>query len=181
MSPSTLPDSETLAKAYKVEVLDTSGKVVTFGELAYVSQLASVRDEALTKARKKLILIGCGDYQPIQHYGENTGFKGQIYANPSRELYQILRLTENLNLTPEGQEKKSYLANKTYWGNVFSSIWSGPVKHPGSIGKQGNISQLGGEFLFGPGRQCIYASRMEHTEDHVEVADLMKVAGVEYP
>lgn len=33
MSPSTLPDSETLAKAYKVEVLDTSGKVVTFGEL----------------------------------------------------------------------------------------------------------------------------------------------------
>ncbi len=33
MSPTTLPDSETLAKAYKVQVLDSSGKSTSFGSL----------------------------------------------------------------------------------------------------------------------------------------------------
>lgn len=110
-----------------------------------MSQLASVRDEALNMAHKKLVIIGCGDYQPIKHYcgtvlyqilwsstlttaqlehhPENTGYKGLIYADPSRELYQIFNLTENLDLTPKGQEKKSYVADKSYWGNFFSSIW----------------------------------------------------------
>lgn len=30
------------------------------------------------------------------------------------------------------------------------------MKNPGSIGKQGNISQLGGEFIFGPGTIVLF-------------------------
>ena len=33
------------------------------------------------------------------------------------------------------------------------------------MGKQGSISQLGGDFIFGPDAQCIFAHRMRHTED----------------
>jgi len=59
----------------------------------------------------------------------------------------------------------------------------GPLKHPDHIGKQGNISQLGGDFIFGTGTRifpisgsslrsdlmvdndCLFAHRMEHSED----------------
>lgn len=35
---------------------------------AYASQLAGVKDEALKEAGTKIILIGCGEYEPIQFY-----------------------------------------------------------------------------------------------------------------
>lgn len=41
----------------------------------------------------------------------------------------------------------------------------GPLKNPSLIGKQGKLSQLGGDFIFGPGNTCSFASRMRHTED----------------
>ena len=28
---------------------------------------------------------------------------------------------------------------------------NGPIKNPSHFGKQGNLSQLGGDFVFGPG------------------------------
>ncbi|KAL1738248.1 hypothetical protein HDZ31DRAFT_51288, partial [Schizophyllum fasciatum] len=52
-------------------------------------------------------------------------------------------------------------------------------KSPSLLGRQGKISQLGGEFVLGPGNVCSFASRMQHTEDHVEVAELLKEAGIE--
>jgi len=55
------------------------------------------------------------------------------------------------------------------------------LKNPLHIGKQGHFAQLGGEFIFGKDGECKFASRMKHTEDHTEVADLMQKAGVEYP
>ena len=39
------------------------------------------------------------------------------------------------------------------------------MKNPALVGKQGNISQLGGDFIFGPGNTCLLAYRMRHTED----------------
>lgn len=203
------------------------------------------------------MVIGCGDYQPIKHYSgtrantientllleltishiENAGYTEPIYADPSRALHQIFNLIENLKLTPSDQPKKSYLANRSYWGNVFSSIWVCTLlanrcenvlsfliflcavranekpwvyrkarKHLTAWGRvyfrtryNCPISRVPViEILCGTGEQCSYASRMEHTEDRkwhpnsylgrsssctldVEVADLMKEAGVEYP
>ena len=88
-----------------------------------MSQLASVKQEALDNADLQLVIVGCGEWQPIKNYADNTGFKGPIYADPSRALYRHFGLGENLNTTPAGQEKKSYLAGMSMIGNVFSSIW----------------------------------------------------------
>ncbi|KAI0362497.1 hypothetical protein OH77DRAFT_1416770 [Trametes cingulata] len=195
-----LPSPEAIQKAAALNVFDESGKEVTFGSLfkdqktivvfirhffcgscqQYVMQLASVRKEALDEAKTRLVVIGCGDWKLIKTYCENTGFSYPMYADPSRALYNTFGLVESLDLTPAGQAKRSYLG-RSFLGNVVKSIWVGPVKHPQFIGKQGNISQLGGDFIFGPGETCSYVSRMKHTEDHVEVADLMKEAGVAYP
>ncbi|KAI0822744.1 AhpC/TSA antioxidant enzyme-domain-containing protein [Trametes gibbosa] len=194
------PSQDELTKAAALSVFDNAGKEVTFGSLfrdqktvvvfirhffcgqcqKYVMHLASVRKDALEKAGVRLVVIGCGDWQPIKSYCETTGFSYAMYADPARALYTTFGLVQNLERTPAGQAKRSYLG-QSFLSNVLKSIWDGPLKKPQYIGKQGNISQLGGDFIFGPGEACSYASRMRHTEDHVEVADLMKEAGVEYP
>jgi hypothetical protein len=40
----------------------------------------------------------------------------------------------------------------------------GPLQNPSLIGKQGNLSQLGGEFVFVDGT-CTFVNRMKNTED----------------
>lgn len=196
-----IPDAKTLSDASSLEVLDSSGNRVPFGSLFesekivlvfirhffcgscqdYVTQLSTVRKEALEEARMKIVVIGCGDWQPIESYTELTEFKGPIYADPSRKLYTTLGMTlESLASAPAGEPKKSYISGGAL-ALTFRSIWKGPVKNPALIGKQGNISQLGGDFVFGPGMTCSFANRMQHTEDHIEVPELMKTAGVAYP
>ena len=54
---------------------------------------------------------------------ENTGFTGPIYANPSLDLFRHFNFAENLERTPSGQPKRSYLGNTSLVGNVLSSIW----------------------------------------------------------
>jgi len=43
----------------------------------------------------------------------------------------------------------------------------------------GNISQLGGEFILGPGLQCAFAHRMRYTRSHMPILEIVKVAGVD--
>ncbi|RDB14547.1 Thioredoxin-like protein AAED1 [Hypsizygus marmoreus] len=197
--PKTLPDAEALAEVAKLEVLDVNGEKIPFGSVfekektivvfirhffcgscqAYVERLGAIPKEALEKANTRIVVIGCGEWNPIQSYAETTQFHGPIYADPSRALYHALGMNiESLATTPAGQQKRSYLTLGKFT-NAMLSIWKGPLKNPSLIGKQGNISQLGGDFIFGPGQVCSLASRMLHTEDHMEVADLMKAAGVE--
>ncbi|KAI0807773.1 AhpC/TSA antioxidant enzyme-domain-containing protein [Fomes fomentarius] len=195
-----LPTPDTLAKAAALNVFDAEGKEVSFATIIrdqktivvfirhffcgscqqYVMQLASVRQEALDEANTRLVVIGCGEWKMINNYREITDFKGSVYADPSRALYSTFGMVENLGTTPAGQEKRSYLG-RSLFGNILKSLQLGPLKTPQFIGKQGNISQNGGEFIFGPGETCTYASRMRHSEDHVEVDELIKQAGVVYP
>ena|SRR6266508_1861946 len=36
--------------------------------------------------------------------------------------------------------------------DILMAFQRGPVKNPSLIGKQGNIKQIGGDFIFGPGQ-----------------------------
>ncbi|KAI6031147.1 AhpC/TSA antioxidant enzyme-domain-containing protein [Pisolithus microcarpus] len=196
----SIPDEVALRSAARVSIFDAQGQRVEFGSLLkepiivvfirhffcgscqqYVTQLSSVRPEALSKANRRLIIVGCGSYEAIATYKEITSSPFAIYADPKRELYHALGMTyETLALTPANEKRRSYL-QKGLLGNTLSSIWSGPLKNISLIGKQGKISQLGGEFVFDSDVTCTFAHRMKHTEDHTEVSELMRVAGVEYP
>ncbi|KAI0049926.1 hypothetical protein FA95DRAFT_1514890 [Auriscalpium vulgare] len=199
--PQSVLDAKTIDAAASVEVWNGKGEKVRFGSIfaeqktivvfirhffcgncmQYVSQLTTVRKEALEEAGVKIALVGCGEWKLIENYKNDTGFEGEIFANPDRKLYHALGMTvENLDGTPSGTEKRSYLKQGIF-KVTMSSIWRGPLKNPLHIGKQGSLTQLGGDFVFGPGVICSYSSRMQHTEDHVEVAQLMKEAGVAFP
>ncbi|KAK0202291.1 AhpC/TSA antioxidant enzyme-domain-containing protein [Desarmillaria ectypa] len=148
----------------------------------YVQELASIPQESLDKSNARIIIIGCGHPDAIStiSMSESTKFLGQIYADPTRKLYHALGMDiGTLAATPAGKERRSYLKAGTF-SNAVSSILKGPLKNPSLIGKQGKISQLGGDFVFGPGKECIFASRMQNTEDHIEVSELMKHAGIDF-
>ncbi|KAG6887469.1 hypothetical protein C0995_014998 [Termitomyces sp. Mi166 len=199
---SAIPDAETMTNAAKLQIMDSKGAKVTFGSLfenqktivvfineaptidffptMYVEQLATIPQEILDKAGTRIAVVGCGDWQPIQSYAEMTTFSGPIYADPSRSLYRTLGMKiEKLEGTPSGLKRKSYVTVSPL-KNALQSIWKGPLKHPSLIGKQGNISQLGGELIIGPGLTCSFASHMRHTEDHAEIVELLEKAGVKY-
>jgi hypothetical protein len=51
-----------------------------------------------------------------------------------------------------------------------------PLKNPG------DLTGLGGEFVFGPGRSdCAYAHRMKTSRDHAELVDILKAIGTTVP
>ncbi|THU91794.1 hypothetical protein K435DRAFT_726764 [Dendrothele bispora CBS 962.96] len=199
-SADAVPDGSNVEKASALDIYDAEGKIINFGSLfadkkvvvvfirtyfcgdsqQYVEQLANIPKEKLDNANVDLVVIGCGDWKPINGYAKDRGFQGsKMYADPDRKLYHELGMDiETLAKTPTGQKKRSYLKRGDAWDAVRSTF-KGPVMNPSWMGKQGNLSQLGGDFVFGPGNQCIFAHRMQHTEDHVEVVDLMKQVGIE--
>jgi hypothetical protein len=65
-------------------------------------------------------------YEPIlippRHRLETTGFKGDVYVDSSRETFRALDLKVNLEITPKGEKKKSYLPQSMF-ANVIASTW----------------------------------------------------------
>ena len=55
-------------------ILAARSLCVTLLPQAYVSQLAQVQDEVLEKAGVKVLVIGCGNYQPIKQYQRAFAF-----------------------------------------------------------------------------------------------------------
>ncbi|KXN91637.1 Thioredoxin-like protein AAED1 [Leucoagaricus sp. SymC.cos] len=47
--------------------------------------------------------------------------------------------------------------------------------------KGGDLNQLGGEFVLGPGLVCTYAHRMQTTKDHAPFDDVLRAAGIVIP
>jgi len=195
-----LPSEEQLRAAATIDIRDEQGKKVSFGSIyesqktvvvfirhffcgicqGYVSQLAEIPASTLDAAGVKIAIVGCGDYSLITDYKGTAGFTGQIYADSERELYTALGMTlRNLKGTPEGSLPRSYIPESPL-KSALASTWDA-LKQPMNaiMGKNGDIKQLGGDFVFGPGNQCTYAHRMENTQDHIEVSDLMRHAGVD--
>ncbi|KAJ7159254.1 AhpC/TSA antioxidant enzyme-domain-containing protein [Mycena crocata] len=195
----TLPEVSSLDLASKCQVADVKGNKIEFGSIfahqktvvvfirhffcgscqGYVEHLASVPEAALESAGTKIVVIGCGEWKVIEAYMEITGFRGPIYADPSLALYHALGMDITNTITAAVDQRPSYI-QMGFFENVWTSLKRGPFKYPSLLGKQGNADQNGGDFVLGPGLKCEFAHRMQHTQDHIEVVDLMKVVGVSF-
>jgi len=200
-SRDAVPTADVLATAAGLYVYAEDGTKVTFGSLVedgktivifirhffcgvckdFVTQLGTVRKEALSAAGAKLVVIGCGEYHMIPAYRADAAYPYEVYADPKKELYITLGMTKRtLAATPKGEEKKNYVKDSYLTYAVRGAI-SGPLSHPTQIFAAGDIAQLGGEFIFEPGLDVTFVSRMQHTADHLDVIDIMSKASVEYP
>ncbi|KAF5332813.1 hypothetical protein D9611_005413 [Ephemerocybe angulata] len=203
-----LPSAETLSAAGELEIYTSCGEKVQFKSLfrdqevktvivvfirhffcgachAYVESLASTSQAALDASNARILIIGCGAYEGIDPYRERTLSQSpiassiSIYADPSRKLFHALGMTYlNIDRPPADQPTPAYLGSMSIIRRSLTSIYRAITHNPSMIGWQGNIFQNGGEFVFGPGMNCRFASRMRNPEDHVPVEELMKAAGV---
>lgn len=149
----------------------------------YVANLASDNNStAFSEAKATGIVIGCGDWKPIQFYADTTGFPAeQIFANPSQEIFEALNTKRTISTAPQGEKVKDYITVSLPMNVVrsfyrmFSSLSTAvmAIKF-----QQGPADQNGGELIFDHDKRCTYAHIMQHAQDHTEVYDLMKLAGV---
>ncbi|KAF7327130.1 hypothetical protein MKEN_00289500 [Mycena kentingensis (nom. inval.)] len=147
----------------------------------YTEELMRVPETALARANTKIVLVGQGEWKVIQAFRDLTGFTGPIYAHPSQKLHSLFKFVETMALAPAGQKPK-YMKQLTHWGN-FMRGWAetqGVFRFPSLLFSAGPPTLNGGDLVLGPGNQCAFFHRMQNTQDHVEVVDLMRHAGVMY-
>ena len=120
----------------------------------------------------EIVVIGCGQPHLIPMYIQETGCPFPLYADPTRKLYHVLRMTSTLNpgRTPDYMQR-SFLSMA-----VKSFIQE--VKSGRNMLSGGDFRQVGGEFLFQNGK-VTWCRRMRNTRDHAEVPLVRQQLGLD--
>lgn len=117
-------------------------------------------------------IIGCGQSELIPMYAAATNCAFDLYADPSRRLYEGLGLTSTLTLGARPAYLHSSMATNM-WRSVVQGLKAGTA-----MARGGSLTQVGGEFLFDGRGECVWAHRMHSTRDHAEVPELRRVLGM---
>ncbi|KAG8954133.1 hypothetical protein FRC04_000353 [Tulasnella sp. 424] len=189
-------------EASLIPIWDKDGHKVTFGKLFedqvtivvfirhfwcpmcqdYMKSIAKdLEPGRLAQARVKLIVIGCGDPGMIRSYNDKiVKSPFEMYTDPKLLLFTALGMT--LKTTDGGSEehKGNYVKHGTLRGTlavIGRALFS---MSPGvMVKKGGDVKQLGGEFVLGPGLRCRFAHRMTTTRNHAPIRDVAITAGVQ--
>ncbi|EJD06876.1 uncharacterized protein FOMMEDRAFT_41408, partial [Fomitiporia mediterranea MF3/22] len=194
-----LPTAKQLLLASSLSVISESGVRVRFGDVwekdrtvvifirhfrasacqDYIRSIASEVDvEALEKAGLKIVIVGMGSPTLITPYRELTGTTFPIFTDPTLSVYRALGM--NLRSTDRGSaaERGHYIASR---GGALGSLkrtLQGAKRLP-LFERGGDTTQLGGEFILGPGAStCVYAHRMRTTRAHAPILDVVEASGV---
>ncbi|PPQ64609.1 hypothetical protein CVT26_002007 [Gymnopilus dilepis] len=135
------------------------------------------------------VVIGNGAPGMIHKYRQIFGLPFKVYTDPSLAIYQALGMgrdgrrgqhqhrASSVDLST-GCNCKSYVKHGLVGGLamvVGRAIKVGmPVWENG-----GDVDQLGGEFIFGPGLKCSYAHRMQTPKGHAPIEDVLSAAGID--
>ena len=120
----------------------------------------------------EVVVIGCGQPHLIPTYVQETGCPFPIYADPTRKLYRLFRLTSTLTLgkSPEYMQRSLF---SMVMSSLFQELRSGRNMLSG-----GDFRQVGGEFLFQNGK-VTWCHRMKSTRDHAEVPLIRQQLGLD--
>ncbi|CAE7141192.1 unnamed protein product [Rhizoctonia solani] len=141
----------------------------------YISSIAHLTEPSLIhKAGVKLVIIGNGSPRMIESYKTVLGCAYEMYTDPGRKVYHALGMTVRTNDGGSRAEKGAYVKHGTFTGTMM--VLGRALKMP--LANAGDIKQLGGEFVLGPGLTCSFASRMHTTRSHTPIRDLLRAAGV---
>jgi hypothetical protein len=131
-------------------------------------------------------IIGCGAPSLLPSYLELTHCPYPLYTDPRGELYRKLGMQKSWSL---GARSPEYIQQNLLLGG-FKSVIQGLKRLPaGDVGRAGDMSQNGGEFLFvrqpGDGEggwadewQVQWCHRMRNTRDHTEIPHLRMLLGL---
>ncbi|KAI0360229.1 hypothetical protein OH77DRAFT_1394408 [Trametes cingulata] len=189
-----------IARAAPLTVIAQNGLRVPFGELFkerktivcfirhfwcamdqdYMYSISrNVDFEALKRAGIDFIIIGNGSHGMIKSYRHIFRSPIPMYTDPTLRLYAALGMTLRTNDPGPDSEKGDYIRHGVIGGiamvvrnalRVGMPVWE----------KGGDATQLGGEFVFGPGLNCSFAHRMTTTRAHAPVLDVLMGAGYHF-
>ncbi|CAE6478702.1 unnamed protein product [Rhizoctonia solani] len=142
----------------------------------YMSSIVHLTEPSLVqKAGVKLVIIGNGSPSMIKSYKTDIFHcPYEMYTDPERKVYNALGMTLRTNDGGSEEDKGSYVKHGTFTGTMM--VMKRALKMP--LANAGDIKQLGGEFILGPGLNCSFASRMHTTRSHTPIRDLLQAAGV---
>ena len=105
-------------------------------------------------------------------YVRQTACPYPIYADPTRKLYHLFRMTSTLNLgkSPE------YMQRSVFSMAVSSFIQE--IKSGRNMLSGGDFRQVGGEFVFQNGK-VTWCRRMRNTRDHAEIPLIRQQLGLD--
>ncbi|KAF9254426.1 hypothetical protein L218DRAFT_992322 [Marasmius fiardii PR-910] len=187
------PSTTQLELAAKSTIVTESGVRIAFGSLwqhqktivifirhflcpmcqDYVGSIArSVAPEALRREGIRLVIIGNGHHDFIKSYRKVLKCPYDLYTNPKLEVYNALGMTLQ---TLEKGPRPSYIRHGAVGG--FGMVISNAFKSGMPIWKHGgDLSQLGGEFVLGPGLKCSFSHRMRYARAHLPIQKVVKEA-----
>ncbi|CAK5265699.1 unnamed protein product [Mycena citricolor] len=195
-SETRLPSDDQLQQAAFLPVISESGVRISFGRLFreqktivcfirhfwcplcqdYMFSISrNVSPKVLDDAGVDLVIVSNGSFEMIKAYRKIFKTPFEVYTDPTHEVYNALGMTLQ---TMEKGPKGNYIRHGLLGGIgmvVANAVKSGmPVWKAG-----GEISQLGGEFVLGPGITCSWAHRMRYTRDHIPILQVIAEAGVD--
>jgi len=146
----------------------------------------------------KLVIISNGSHSIISKYKQIFRMPFEMYTDPTLAVYNTLGMARGRDgdhtacsrmsgVSPQGsvgteKQKKGdnicnggYVKHSTMGGMVMVLVRALKVGMP-LWEKGGDVAQLGGEFVFGPGLTCSYAHRMQSPKGHAPIQDVLKAA-----
>lgn len=163
-----LPTMRQLQEAAALQVISESGVRVPFGSLwqnqktivcfirhflcplcqDYMFTISqNVSPDVLRSAGIELVIVSNGSYEMIKSYRRIFRTPFALYTDPSHDVYNALGMTLQ---TLEKGPRASYVRHGLMSG--IGMVLANAVKAGMPVWKEGgDISQLGGEFVLGPG------------------------------
>jgi len=137
----------------------------------------SVNPDMLSSRDVNLVVVGNGSHAMIRAYRKIFKFPFKIYTDPSLDVYKALGMTLRTDNSGASCESGLYVKHNmiTGMGMVLkNAVANGlPLWENG-----GDVQQLGGEFVLGPGLTCSYAHRMHTRRSHAPVMSVLQAAGL---
>ncbi|KAG6843844.1 hypothetical protein H0H87_012615, partial [Tephrocybe sp. NHM501043] len=128
-----------------------------------------------------VVLITNGPPAYIDKYRAMLGLTSHMYADPTGELYDALGMSRT-NPTDTTKHPPTTGSAKRSTVGALATVVVRALKAGLPVWERaGDVHQLGGEFVLGPGLKCSYAHRMQSPNGHAPLREVFAAAGVELP
>ncbi|KAG6902825.1 hypothetical protein C0995_010710 [Termitomyces sp. Mi166 len=196
----SLPTLSQLTRAASLPVIAASGLRVPFASLFaprptivvfirhfwcphcqdYLSSIAQTAPRPSEKNPFNLVIISNGAPAFISKYRALFGFEFEMYTDPTLAVYTALGMGRSSSASGPTIPNGDYVRHGTMGGIAMVALRALKVGLP-VWERGGDLHQLGGEFILGPGLTCSYAHRMQSPKGHAPIGAVLSAAGIDIP
>ncbi|KAG6374342.1 hypothetical protein JVT61DRAFT_4371 [Boletus reticuloceps] len=124
-----------------------------------------------------LAVIGNGSYNMIKSYRQIFRTPFTFYTDPTLRIYKALGMTLRI-MEPKSQRKRGgYVRHGPMSG--IAMVFKNALRVGMPVWERaGDMTQLGGEFVLGPGLNATYTHRMPNPRSHAPITRVLAAAGI---